>query len=86
MLRLMGDTFRAFVYKIIALISSGRAHSVAAQKVLSRGGKLIKSKLNARRGSEKRRRAHATKYSFLEERTRLVKASLVAKKKAVNRE
>jgi hypothetical protein len=85
-LRLIGEILRAFVYKMIALISKGRAHNVATQKDLFNGGISINIKLMKRTGSENNNRAHATRYSSRNASTRLVKASLVANKKAVNRE
>jgi hypothetical protein len=84
MVRLIGETFKAFVYKIIAVISSGSAHIVANQKVLFRYGISINRKLIKSTGSENSSRTHATKYSSLEASTLFVSASLVAKVKAVN--
>jgi hypothetical protein len=85
-LRLIGETFKARVYRIIALISRGRAQRVAIQKVLFKGGISVNSRVIESNGSEKSNLAHATKYSSLEDRARFVRASLVAKKKAVKRE
>jgi hypothetical protein len=86
MVRLMGDTFNAFVYRMIAVISRGRAHSVASQNVLSREGISTNSKLATSTGRANNNLAHATKYSSLEARARFVKASLVARENAVKRE
>ena len=84
--RLMGDTLRAFVYKMIATISRGRAQKVATQNVLSREGISINKKLNMRGGRQNISLAQATKYSSRDARTRLVSVSLVAREKAVKRE
>jgi len=86
MVRLMGEIFSAFVYKIIAMISNGRALRVAIQKVLLRGGISINSKFTKSTGRANSSLAQATKYSSLEARTRFVNASLVARKIAVKRE
>ena len=85
-LRLIGEIFKAFVYKMIALISKGRAQKVANQKVLSNEGISINIKHMKRTGSENNNLAHATRYSSLDAKACLVKASLVANKKAVKRE
>jgi hypothetical protein len=84
--RLMGETFNAFVYRIKAAISSGRAHSVASQNVLSREGISIKKRIGTRTGNAKSSRVHATKYSSRETRARFVRASLVASENAVRSE
>jgi len=84
--RLMGEILSAFVYKIIAIISSGRAQKVAIQKVLSSEGISTNNKLNMRGGVQNINLAQATKYSSLEANTRFVRVSLVARKKAVRRE
>jgi hypothetical protein len=86
MVRLIGETFNAFVYRIIAVISSGSAHKVASQNVLSKDGNSINNRLPARTGRANRSLAQAIKYSSLEVSARLVKASLVARKRAVRRE
>lgn len=84
--RLMGETFSARVYKIRAIISRGMAHNTAIQKVLSRGGISINSKHPKRRGKAKINLAQATKYSSLDDNARFVNASLVARERAVKRE
>lgn len=81
----MGETFNALVYRIMAIISKGRAIKVANQKVLSRGGISISIKLTKSTGNANINLIHATKYSSLEANARLVKASLVANSKAVKR-
>ncbi len=83
--RLMGEAFKAFVYKIMATISSGSAITVATQKVLSRGGISINARLIMSKGRAKINLIHATKYSSLEANAFLVRVSLVANRKAVKR-
>jgi hydrogenase maturation factor HypF (carbamoyltransferase family) len=83
---LIGETFNAFVYKIMAAISSGKAHKVATQKVLSSGGISTNNRLTRRRGRENISLIQATKYSSLETSAFLVRASLVARENAVKRE
>ena len=84
--RLRGEDFNAFVYKMIAVISNGSAHNVASQKVLSRGGNSINNRLIKRTGRANNNRSHAIKYSSPEESARFVKASLVARENAVKME
>ncbi|MEF9425703.1 MAG: hypothetical protein L0956_00465 [Candidatus Mariimomonas ferrooxydans] len=83
--RLMGEIFKAFMYKIMAITSKGRAIKVADQKVLSRWGISINARLTKRTGNVNISLIHATKYSSLETSARLVKASLVANRKAAKR-
>lgn len=83
--RLIGDIFKAFVYKIMAAISNGRAIKVAIQKSLFKCGISTKSKLIRKTGSANNSLAHATKYSSPDASKRLVKASLVARSIAVKR-
>jgi hypothetical protein len=84
--RLIGDIFKAFVYKIIAHISKGIALMVANQNALFRDGMLINKRITMSTGSENNNLIQATKYSSLEESAFFVRASLVAKKSAVKSE
>ena len=84
--RLIGEIFRALVYKTIAVISRGNALNVANQKVLSRDGISINIKLISSAGRANNNLVHATKYSSLETSAFLVKASLVARVRAVKSE
>ncbi len=81
----MGEIFNAFVYRIMAITSKGRAIKVADQKVLSRWGISINIKLAKSTGKANINLIHATKYSSLEANARLVRASLVANRRAVKR-
>jgi hypothetical protein len=83
--RLIGEVFRAFVYRIIAVISKGRAIKVADQKVLSRSGMSMSIRMTRNTGKVNINLIHATKYSSLDTNTRLVRASLVASRIAVKR-
>ena len=83
--RLMGEAFNAFVYRIMATISKGKAIKVASQKSLFKWGISIKIRLIIKTGAANNNLAHATKYSSLDASIRLVKASLVARNIAVRR-
>ena len=85
MVRLIGETFNAFVYRIMAITYRGRAIKVADQKILSSLGISINKKLTSSTGNANTSLIHATKYSSLAASTLFVKASLVARKNAVKR-
>ncbi len=85
MVRERGEILIALIERIIAAISRGSSRRMISQKVLSRCGISIKGRMAIRYGMAKRCLTHVRRYSSVVASDFLVRASVVAEKKAERR-
>lgn len=80
-----GEALRALIDRMIAVISRGRRSRMVSQKVLSSLGILIKGIIAIRNGMANRCLNQVNRYSSVVASDFLVRASVVAEKKAERR-